>query len=330
MTGNQPTHTNREIASEGTLEETQIAFCKNKELYSISGMHLASVNIISIFNGGSFRQGTGTIIAKSSKEGSANKILTASHLVPTFVVGPDGDRELLSEVRVFDMNGRLISKAQPVVSGEVTDLFNQNDADMIFDDLAVLQPIEFSQEIQIESWNSRGAIISKKQPSRILALFQPRGSISLNAGMSGAGVFDESGEVIGVYSYQLYRSGDPFAPRIKTGYHHYFQKNNGDSKKDLLFSKISNFVSRNAQNFRVDNVGYAVPVVHSSIRDALGLASPSERTSKDGIAWISGYPLFSCLSIQVKYLGTVLPKVFETLRGETRFPDLNASQSQEK
>ena len=87
--------------SEGTLEETQIAFCKNKEPYSISGMHLASVNIISIFNGGSFRQGTGTIIAKSSKE-AIQGLLGDSRPAATIRLAP-GLNQIIHHTVPFDI-----------------------------------------------------------------------------------------------------------------------------------------------------------------------------------------------------------------------------------
>jgi hypothetical protein len=174
--------------------------------------------LLSLYQRGQFRQGTGTVIRGSGANGAPDRVLTSAHVLPPSERGADGAWSPLVRLMAFGSDGDFIADLAPVLSGDVDRLDRQNDADMIFDDVAVLEPVRFADAEQERAWATRGAPLSLTQPESLLALFQPPGSVALNPGMSGAGVFDASGALIGVFGYTLYLSGDPYLERPRTGF----------------------------------------------------------------------------------------------------------------
>jgi hypothetical protein len=222
-------------------------------------------------------------------------------------------------VMAFGSDGDLIADLAPVLSGDVDRLHRLNDADMIFDDVAVLEPVRFADRAQELAWATRGAPLSPSQPDSILALFQPPGSVALNPGMSGAGVFDADGALIAVFGYILFLNGDPYLERPETGYEREFLSLHRDRNSSPWAHDMAELIKNTGQTLRRDNVGYAVPVRHAEIRAALNApplpSDEAQAAEPSGDATVFGYPRLTCLSVDVHYTGDGLPEVSETLRG---------------
>jgi len=283
-----------------------------------AGPAAATVMLLSLYQGGQFRQGTGTVILGSGVDGAPDRVLTSAHVLPPSELSGDGTWSPLMRVMAFGSDGDFIADLAPVLSGDVDRLDRRNDADMIFDDVAVLEPVRFADGTQERAWAARGAPLSPAQPETILALFQPPGSVALNPGMSGAGVFDADGALIAVFGYTLYLNGDPYLGRPETGYERAFLTRHRDQGRAPWAQDMADLINRAGQTLRRDNVGYAVPVRHAEIRAALNAPplAEGEAAAPDpaGDATVLGYPRLSCLSVDVHYTGAGLPEVSETLR----------------
>lgn len=282
------------------------------------GPATATVMLISLYQSGQFRQGTGTVILGSGVDGAPDRVLTSAHVLPPSERGADGSWSPLTRVMAFGSDGDFIADLAPVLSGDVDGLDRMNDADMIFDDVAVLEPVRFADGTQERDWATRGAPLSPAQPGTILALFQPPGSVALNPGMSGAGVFDADGALIAVFGYTLYLNGDPYLDRPETGYERDFLTRHRDRDRAPWAQDMAELVLSAGQTLRRDNVGYAVPVRHAEIRAALNVPPLSEDRAAAldpaGDATVFGYPRLTCLSVDVHYTGDGLPEVAETVR----------------
>lgn len=296
---------------------TQDPFCSG-DASSGSGPAAASVMLLSLYQSGQFRQGTGTVIRGSGQDGAPDRVLTSAHVLPPSELTAKGVWSPLVRVMAFGSEGDFIADLAPVLSGDVDRLNRLNDPDILFDDVAVLEPVRFSGPDQKRVWADRGAPLSPAQPDRLLALFQPPGSVALNPGMSGAGVFDADGALIGVFGYTLYLSGDPHLERPQTGFEERFLTRHLTGETASWAQGLADLTATAGQAMRRDNAGFAVPVRHKLIRAALnapeldrrpeGIAEPS------GDATVFGYPRLTCLSVDVRYVGEGLPEVSETLR----------------
>ncbi len=296
---------------------SQDPFCAEGALPA-AGPAAASVLLLALYQGGDFRQGTGTVIRGSGVDGAPDRVLTSAHVLPPSERSLDGTWSPLTRVMAFGSDGTFLADLAPVLSGDVDRLDRLNDADMIFDDVAVLEPVRFADGTQERAWAVRGAPLSATPPETLLALFQPPGSVALNPGMSGAGVFDADGALIAVFGYTLYLNGDPYLERPETGYERSFLTRNRDGDRSSWAQGMAELINRAGQTLRRDNVGYAVPVRHAEIRDALNAprVSSDEVPVSDpaGDATVFGYPRLTCLSVDVHYTGDGLPEVSETLR----------------
>jgi len=297
---------------------TQDPFCAEGAVHSENGPANASVMLLSLYQSGHFRHGTGTVILGSGVDGSPDRVLTSAHVLPPSERNTDGTWSPLARIMAFGSDGDFIADLAPVLSGDVDRLDRLNDPDMIFDDVAVLEPVRFADMEQELAWGARGAPLSPAQPGTILALFQPTGSVALNPGMSGAGVFDENGALIAVFGYTLFLSGDPYLERPQTGYEDRFLTRHMSGSADTWALGLADLTASAGQALRRDNVGYAVPVRHAEIRAALNaplLPQDAPAADLSGDATVFGYPRLTCLSVDVHYTGDGLPEVSETLRG---------------
>lgn len=296
---------------------TQDPFCAG-DAPSGSGPAEASVMLLSLYQSGQFRQGTGTVIRGSGPDGGPDRVLTSAHVLPPTELTAEGAWSPLVRVMAFGSDGDFIADLAPVLSGDVDRLDRLNDPDMLFDDVAVLEPVSFSGPDQERDWADRGAALSPAQPDRLLALFQPPGSVALNPGMSGAGVFDADGALIAVFGYTLYLSGDPHLDRPQTGFEERFLTRHLTGETASWAEGLAELTETAGQALRRDNVGYAVPVRHKQIRAALNAPDldqePDGSAEPTGDARVFGYPRLTCLSVDVHYVGDGLPEVTETLR----------------
>lgn len=141
--------------------------------------------------------------------------------------------------------------------------------------------------------------------------------------MSGAGVFDESGALIGVFGYTLYLSGDPYLELPRTGFEERLLTRHLTGETASWAQGLAELTATAGQALRRDNVGYAVPVRHRQICAALNAPDlkegPEGAAEPAGDASVFGYPRLTCLSVDVRYVGDGLPDVSETLRGLTAF-----------
>lgn len=307
----------RETSALAQRGATQDPFCV-EDTPSEAGPAAASVMLLSLYESGQFRQGTGTVIRGSGLDGAPDRVLTSAHVLPPSERNAEGGWSPLVRVMAFGSEGDFIADLAPVLSGDVDRLNRLNDPDMLFDDVAVLEPVSFADPYQEVVWADRGAPLSPAQPDRLLALFQPPGSVALNPGMSGAGVFDEDGALIGVFGYTLYLSGDPHLERPQTGYEERFLARHLDGEAVSWAQGLADLTASAGQVLRRDNVGYAVPVRHKQIRAALNATDldqgPDASAEPTGDATVFGYPRLTCLSVDVHYVGEGLPEVSETLR----------------
>lgn len=104
-----------------------------------AGPEAATVALLSLYEDGSFSQGTGTVILGSGRDGGADRVLTAAHVLPPFKLHTDGSRSPLVQIIAFGADGGMIAHLVPVVSGDVALLNQRNDPNMLFDDVAVLE-----------------------------------------------------------------------------------------------------------------------------------------------------------------------------------------------
>jgi len=312
----------RETAALARRGGSQDPFCA-EEARPTAGPAAATVMLLALYQSGDFRQGTGTVVLGSGKGGAPDRVLTSSHVLPPSERSTEGSWSPLVRIMAFGSEGAFLADLAPVLSGDVDRLDRLNDADMIFDDVAVLEPVRFADREQELAWGTRGAPLSPAQPDTLLALFQPPGSVAFNPGMSGAGVFDEAGALIGVFGYTLYLNGDPFQDRPETGYEREFLTLHRDRERSPWAQGMAELIHRAGQTLRRDNVGYAVPVRHAEIRAALNAPPLSQEEvpapDPSGDATLFGYPRLTCLSVDVHYTGEGLPEVSETLRGLTPF-----------
>ena len=305
----------RETAALAERGGSQDPFCAEGAAPS-AGPAAATVMLLALYQGGQFRQGTGTVILGSGVDGGSDRVLTSAHVLPPSELGADGTWTPLTRVMAFGSDGGFIADLAPVISGDVDRLDRRNDAEMIFDNVAVLEPVRFADGALERAWATRGAPLSPAQPGTILALFQPPGSVALNPGMSGAGVFDADGALIAVFGYTLYLNGEPYLDRPETGYEREFLSIHRDRDRSPWAQGMAELISRAGQTLRRDNVGYALPVRHAEIRAALNAPPLAEAAAPDpaGDATVLGYPRLTCLSVDVHYTGDGLPEVSETLR----------------
>lgn len=294
----------------------QRAFCDGP---GEAGTLPPSVMILALYENGAFRQGSGTVIRGSGTPERPDRVLTASHVLPPSVIRDEGGRSALERIMAFGADGALLAELSPVLAGDVHALNRLNDADLIFDDVAVLEPVRFSGDAAERDWARMGALLSSAQPERLMALFQPSGSVALNPGMSGAGVFDASGRLIGVMSYNLYLSGDPYLERPETGYEDRVLTRNAGDGAAAWSSGLRELTETAGRRLRRDNVGYALPVRHAEVLEALRAPARPDPLSPDGDAVISGYPFLSCLSVDLRRLGSDLPLAASTMRGLVNF-----------
>jgi|GEM_PF-7006352 len=279
----------------------------------------SSVMLLALYRDGQFRQGSGTVIRGSGVGGQPDRVLTASHVLPPHAIDAEGRRSPLTRILAFGSDGRELAELGPVLAGDIHALDRVNDADMIFDDVAVLEPVSFTDPAARQSWSLMGAGLAPAQPERLMALFQPPGSVALNPGMSGAGVFDESGALIGVLSYTLYLSGDPFLDRPDTGYEARVFTPNQGAGAPAWASDLRALTATQGRRLRRDNVGYAAPIRHAEVRAALNASGPAAAAAPDGYALIAGYPRLSCLSVGLRRLGTGLPLASSHMRALANF-----------
>lgn len=278
-----------------------------------------SVMILSIYENGAFHQGSGTVIQGSGPDGDADRVLTASHVVPPIHIGSDGVRSPLSRVIAFGSDGHALADLSPVIAGDIHALNRVNDPDLIFDDAAVLEVMRFLTVGAEADWAEMGAPLSPAQPERLMALFQPSGSVALNPGMSGAGVLDVFGSVIGVMSYNIFLSTDPYLDRPETGYEAQVLSGNAGDGAAAWSPGLQRVTETVGQRLRRDNVGYALPVRHAEVLEALGAHSEPGPLSPDGDAAVAGYPLLACLSVDLRRLGSDLPLASSSLRDVANF-----------
>ena len=313
----------RETSALAQRAGTQSPFCGEGAEPTATGPAEASVMLLSLYQSGQFRQGTGTVIRGSGVDGAPDRVLTSSHVLPAAELTQDGVWSPLTRVMAFGSDGDFLADLAPVLSGDVDRLDRMNDPDMIFDDVAVLEPVRFAGPDQERLWAERGAPLSPAQPESLLALFQPPGSVALNPGMSGAGVFDQDGALIGVMGYTLFLSGDPFLDRPRTGYEDRFLTRHRSGEGASWAHGLAELTATAGKTLRRDNVGYAVPVRHKQIRDALNAPDltqgPDVPSGTAGEATLFGYPRLTCLSVDVHYAGGGLPEVSDTLRALTPF-----------
>jgi len=317
----------RETARLSADGAEQRAFCSDPA--PVRPGEPASVMLVSVYENGWFRQGSGTVIRGSGLDGSPDRVVTASHVVTPFMPDDTGTSYPISRVIAFGADGERLADLDPIIAGDIAHLDLMNDADMVFDDVAVLEPVRFADERAREAWASMGVPVATSQPERLLALFQPPGSVALNPGMSGAGVFDDEGRLIGVFSYTLFLRGDPYLDRPETGYETRFSGLHGEGATASLTSGLIRLNQEQGLRLRRDNVGYALPLRHREIRAALNVTEPPSPAAPDGYATVFGYPRLTCLSVDVRRIGTQLPVASERLRGlanyETESPLADAS-----
>lgn len=298
---------------------SQDPFCAPEDGLSGTGPAKASVMLLSLYQGGQFRQGTGTVISGSGVGGAPDRVLTSAHVLPPSERNADGAWSPLVRIMAFGSDGDYIGNLAPVLSGDVDQLDRRNDTDMIIDDVSVLVPVSFAGPEQERLWAERGAPLAPAQPNTLLALFQPPGSVALNPGMSGAGVFDEDGTLIGVFGYTLYLTGDPHVGRPETGYEDRLLAGHLDGASASWAQGLAELTATAGQMLRRDNVGYAVPVRHGQVRAALNAPDLSlsrvSAAAPAGDATVFGYPRLTCLSVDVHFVGDGLPEVSDTLRG---------------
>lgn len=304
----------RALTARGAEQE---AFCASGPVSTerpSAGPEAATVALLSLYEDGSFSQGTGTVILGSGRDGGGDRVLTAAHVLPPFKLHTDGSRSPLVQIIAFGADGGMIAHLVPVVSGDVALLNQRNDPNMLFDDVAVLEPVRFADAEAERAWPSRGVPLAPAQPERLLALFQPPNSVALNPGMSGAGLFDEAGSLIGVFGYTLYLAGEPYLARPKTGYEMAFLNRYLGEESAPWARGMAELILRSGRELRRDNVGYATPVRQSEIRAALGADPDPSAAPPEGPGTVLGYPFLSCLSVDVHYVGSVLPEAINQLR----------------
>jgi hypothetical protein len=74
-------HFDRETASLSKRGGTQDPFC-TQEPSPADGPAAATVMLLSLYQSGQFRQGTGTVILGSGVNGAPDRVLTSSHVLP--------------------------------------------------------------------------------------------------------------------------------------------------------------------------------------------------------------------------------------------------------
>lgn len=168
------------------------------------------VFLMANYSDGGFKTGTGTVIRGDD---GLNRVLTAGHVTPEVAMTDCGPAQLV-EIMAFDIDGRPIANLELVMSGydDRKDLLRKTvEARVIMDDVAVLEPYFFTDDAAYRTWNDMGVGIAEEIPDGILVASGGPDSLIFNAGVSGASLRNEAGEVFGIisYSYGGYDAENP-------------------------------------------------------------------------------------------------------------------------
>ena len=207
-------------------------------------------------------QGSGTIITGDNGQKS---ILTAAHVVDT----AGGE---LKEVVAYNHEGLAIGNFQVTFSGNSHFAGDDpNLPDKLFQDIAVLHPLGLYGEVGVDLWNDGGLQLSKEQSDSTLAIYPSGRAYSISKGLSGAGVVNAAGEIIGVIDQKVAIRGEP---------HHFDKGNYVNSLMNVHNSGyLSNDIIQSHEmlvNFAYDSdtfehaVGVALPVVNDLALQAMG------------------------------------------------------------
>lgn len=308
-------------------QDSQEAFCDpEKDIRTDARIADASIMLISLYSHGLFRQGSGTII-RNSGDGLGHRVLTASHVVHDTLSNASGDDGPLYRVLAFSAEGTLLAELAPVLAGDVASRDRENDTSMVLDDVAVLAPVQL--HVDPDDWNSRGLDIASHQADSIMALFQPRMASALEQGMSGAAVLNTDAQVIGVLSYTIHEASEPFVDRPHTVFEDRFEAlHRSRTLPDFWMNGIMNNVRQAGSRMRRDNVGYAPPIRHAEIRQALGLPSdPPVLDENEGHFTMAGYPRMTCLSFVGQFVSREMPTVDASLSRIVSFSNFGKSEA---
>jgi hypothetical protein len=240
----------------------------------------------------------------------------------TIIVGDNGERSILTAAHVTDMaagelqeliaynhEGLAIGSFQ--VSFAATSGFGaepEDGADKIFEDIAVLHPIELYGHTGEELWQSGGLKIADQQSRSVLTAFADTSndrSFAISKGMSGASVINAEGEVIGVMDQKLVVSED------MRQYHKgsYVNSLTNDhnlgylSDNVLDMQEIIQDFAANTASFE-DAIALALPVVNDQALMRMGY-DPEDITLKRmgedefARAQSAGFPSASCQSMDI-------------------------------